>query len=391
MSDTTVDPFKRHAVKGHAGIYFRLRADGKTRSYSVHVNGKFVAAGATQAEAIAKQAELRGKKARGETIRVNDKTTFAQLAASWWVEKEKRLRPRSVASYRAALDLVLLPRFGAWHVTAIDVDAVAKLISDLETKGLNAVDAKRPVRPLGRSSVDAYTKPLQAVLALAVRRGIRTTNPFDQLLADDRPEAPTREIKEWTTGELEALFAASTTLARRSTRCYDFTPLLRLTARLGLRQGEVLGLRWQDFDATTCTLSLTQQWTRDGVYAAPKTKAGIRTIPLPDDVVETLSFMRDTSAFPADGDPIFASKTGTPLEHRSVARWGFDPAAALAGLEGVTFHSLRHAAASRLIDGGLDPVTVAAILGHENANITLGLYAHLFDAQAKADAIRDAL
>jgi len=48
-------------------------------------------------------------------------------------------------------------------------------------------------------------------------------------------------------------------------------------------------------------------------------------------------------------------------------------------LTGVTFHDLRHAAASRLINGGLDPVTVASVLGHENANITLGIYSHLYD------------
>jgi integrase len=62
-----------------------------------------------------------------------------------------------------------------------------------------------------------------------------------------------------------------------------------------------------------------------------------------------------------------------------------------AKLEGVCFHDLRHAAISRLIAGGLDPVTVAAVLGHEDATVTLKIYAHLYDRQQKDEAVRLAL
>jgi integrase len=57
----------------------------------------------------------------------------------------------------------------------------------------------------------------------------------------------------------------------------------------------------------------------------------------------------------------------------------------------VTLHDLRHAAASRLIDAGLDPVTVAAFMGHEDASVTLKIYAHRFNRQKKDDAVRQAL
>jgi integrase len=89
--------------------------------------------------------------------------------------------------------------------------------------------------------------------------------------------------------------------------------------------------------------------------------------------------------------PIFASREGTPLQHRNVAHRGFERAAKEAGIEGVSFHDLRHAAASRLIANGLDPVTVADVLGHGDANITLRVYAHLFNREQRDDAIRRAL
>ena len=57
----------------------------------------------------------------------------------------------------------------------------------------------------------------------------------------------------------------------------------------------------------------------------------------------------------------------------------------------LTLHDLRHAAASRLIHAGLDPVTVAAVLGHEDAVVTLQVYAHLWDRKRSDEAVREAL
>jgi integrase-like protein len=81
------------------------------------------------------QANLRTRKARGEKIVVNDKTTSAELAEEWFEAKSRRLRTSTRTNYRKELDNVLLACFGTWKVSAVDVDAVADLISDLETKG----------------------------------------------------------------------------------------------------------------------------------------------------------------------------------------------------------------------------------------------------------------
>jgi integrase len=71
---------------------------------------------------------------------------------------------------------------------------------------------------------------------------------------------------------------------------------------------------------------------------------------------------------------------------------GFEAARDEAGLpDHLSFRDLRHAGIARLIASGLDPVTTAAIAGHENATITSGTYAHLFDRQAQDPKIRAAL
>jgi integrase len=392
MSTTTVtaDLSKRNRTR-YAGITYRLRADG-SRSYAVSFQRKFVPAGSTEREALAKQAELRRHTARGEKIVVNGKTTFRKLAEEWFEAKSAKLRPRTPAYYRDALDLVLLPRFGAWKVSAVDAEAISRLIRDLEREGLHTVDPKRRARGLGRSSIENYLKPAQGILKLAVRRRLIADNPFGHLTDDDRPKAEeTAAPHEWTDDELDKLLAASTQLAQKPDSRYDYTPLIRLTARLGLRIGEVLGLQWQDFDKDASVLHVARQWLRNGEYGPTKTKAGTRRIALPADVREDLLALRLRSRFSRDEHPVFASRTGTPLGHRNVTRRGFEPAAETAGLDGVTFHDLRHAAASRLIDAGLDPVTVASVLGHEDASITLKVYAHRFNRQSRDEAVRLAL
>lgn len=370
------------SVSGRYEIAYR-DSDGKLRFETVSDSLE---------EAKAARAEVIAKLGRGETIRAT-RQTFGELAEAWYALKAPRLRPRTRSYYRDALDLVLLPRFGNKRVAAVNADAVAKLVRDLETRGLHAVDRRRPARPLGHSSVTNYLKPGKAILSLAVRRGLIPANPFDVLTADERPQRHERgRPYEWSSEDVEALLAASRRLAGKPAAKYDYSTLLRLTATLGLRLGEVLGLRWADFDKDEGALHVRGQWLQAGAYGPTKTRAGERRIALPADLREELIALRLRSRFSADEQPLFASQTGTPLSYRNVERRGFDAARDEARLpEHLTFHDLRHAAASRLISAGLDVVTVAAVLGHEDPTVTLRIYAHLFDRQRTDEAIRAAL
>jgi integrase len=322
--------------------------------------------------------------------------SFAELAEEWLAMRmssgKRPLRSRTASDYRRGLDLVLLPRFGRQSLQAIDAEAIALLISDLERQGLHAIDSSRAIRPLLEPTIANYLKPLQGALRLAVRRRLIADNPFAHLTDDDRPAVrKKKQAHVWSDEELEALLTTSAWLARKPTSYYDYTPLLRLSARLGLRLGEVLGLQWRDFDRTAGILHVRQQWLRSGEYGPTKTDSGVRTIPLPDDLCSRLIDLRLASPYAQDEDPIFASRRGTPLQHRNVARRGFERAAREAGIHGVTFHDLRHAAASRLIANGVDPVTVASVLGHGDPNITLKVYAHLFNRDERDEAVRRAL
>jgi integrase len=276
-------------------------------------------------------------------------------------------------------------------VAAIDSEAIVALMRDLEREGLHAIDAKRPVRPLGYSSIVNYLLPAQGILRRAVKRKLVTSNPFADLESDDRPQRVEKPAHEWSDAEVTALIEASKRVASRPAARFDYSPILRLTAQLGLRLGEVLGLQWRDFDKDEGVLYVRRQWTRYGEYGPPKTEAGIRRIPLPVETREGLIALRLASDYSLEDHPIFASQKGTPLTHRNVTRRGFEEAAWEAGLEGVTFHSLRKAVTSRLVHRRLDGVKVAAVLGHKDAVTTYKQYASVYNRGEADEETRLAL
>lgn len=381
------------------GIYRRTTSDGRTRYEYAYLdrNGKQRwGTCAKQADARRERAAMNGKRPAERVAPTRE--LFADVAEAWYEQKRPKLRPRTRDYYRTSLDLVLLPRFGRRRVALIDADAIASLVRDLEREGLHAVDPGRRVRPLGRSSIENYLKPLQGSLAFAARRGWIPVSPFSVLTADDRParDDEREPAHEWTSEELAGLLAASRRLAAKRESRYDYEPLLLLTATLGLRVSEVLGLQWGDFDkgddANSAVLCVERQWLRTGEYGPPKTRAGRRTLAVPSDLREALIGLKLRSRFSGDGDPMFASRLGGPLRHRNVTMRGFEAARDEAKLDpGLTFHDLRHAAASRLIASGLDDAMVADQIGHGDSAVTRRVYAHVYDRRAKMQAVRDAL
>jgi integrase len=371
------NPHTRHTTR-FRGITYRTKADG-TRTYYVHAAGRYHRAGATEKEALTLQASLRGKLARGE--RVGDTVTFAALAEEWLASKH-RLRPWTHKSYRAALDNVLLPRFATLPVRKLTPDRIATLVRELEGRGLAG------------SYIQNLLKPLNGTLTLALRRGVIGANPCSLLTSDERPKPKRAERRIWSPADIQALLAASARLAAQPTSRYDYSLLLRTALYTGLRLGELLGLRWCDLDLGEGTIQVRHQWTREGTLAEPKTAKGKRPVPLAPTLAALLKAHKLASPHSHEHDFVFSSHTGGALAHRNVVRRGFHPAVTLArlntdGQPKVTFHDLRHAFASIMIERGITATVLADLMGHENSTTTERTYIHLFnrvrtDAQVRA-------
>jgi integrase len=381
--------FTRHKTR-YRGITYRVLADG-SRSYSVYFRGSFVLVEGGEQEAINKQAELRGKAARGEAPILPSRIYFGEVAEQWF-ESKHRLRAWTRKGYRDALDRVLLPRFGTMKLASITAEHVATLIRDLEREGLHAIDPARKPRPLSRSTIENYVLPLSGTMSFAMRRGLLASHPCMLLTNDDRPRRSERvQNHVWSDEEIAELITASERLARRPESRYDYSPLIRVAFYTGLRLGELLGLQWQDVDLSEGVLYVHRQWTRAGEYSNPKTAAGVRRLPLSPEITRYLAALKLASKHSADEAPVFASRNGKPLTHRNVTRRGFEAARNAAGIEDVTFHSMRHAFASRMISRGISSTVLAALMGHESSAITEKRYVHLFDKERTDESVRAAM
>ncbi len=172
-----------------------------------------------------------------------------------------------------------------------------------------------------------------------------------------------------------------------------FRPLIAVLIFGGIRLGEALGLRWQDVDFEGGFLRVRSQLSPQRELAEMKTKSGRRDVVLIPQLALTLKEHRLASRHSQPSDFLFAAPDGRGRDQRSAGR-GIQRAVMRAGLDGqqISAHTFRHTFASLLIVGlKLDPVGVAAQLGHSNPATTLRVYSHLFDRARHADETREKL
>jgi integrase len=173
---------------------------------------------------------------------------------------------------------------------------------------------------------------------------------------------------------------------------------------LGLRQGEALGLLWDavDLDAGTLTVrrALQRQAGKGLVLVEPKSRAGRRTIKLPDALRDALRTHRARQAEQRlaaantwqDRGFVFCQPNGRPIDAR---RDWLDWKAVLkaAGIRDARLHDARHTAATLLLQQGVPARVVMEILGHSQISLTLGTYSHVVPelAHEAAERMGDAL
>jgi integrase len=204
----------------------------------------------------------------------------------------------------------------------------------------------------------------------------------------DTPRVPKQETLTLDSGQVQKLLAVA-----ENDRLHA---LYVVATTCGLRQGELLGLRWSDvdLDGRMLTISRQLQWLEGGpTYSEPKSAKSRRTIALPQMALAALRRHRTQQAAERlraghawkDNDLVFTSTVGTPLNPSGVRQRSFQPLLEQAGLPHVKFHSLRHACSSMMANQGVPPKVAADILGHSQVRTVLDVYTH-----ATTNAMREA-
>jgi integrase len=155
--------------------------------------------------------------------------------------------------------------------------------------------------------------------------------------------------------------------------------MLLFAASTGARAGEQWATRWRDVDFTKHELHIRRRVDAYGEEGAPKSSAGVRTVPLSGQLVAMLKTWKLKSQFSKADDLIFANRKGGHVSHDNLVKRQFLPLFdLLPAVKQFNWHSLRHFAVSSWIEIGLAPKTVQTFAGHASLQITMDRYGHLF-------------
>jgi integrase len=159
----------------------------------------------------------------------------------------------------------------------------------------------------------------------------------------------------------------------------SFRLTLLFAASTGARAGEQWAVRWGDVDFAKHELHINRRVDVYGEEGAPKSVAGVRTVPLSAQLVAMLKEWKLKSQFSKTDDLIFPNLKGHHVGHDNLIKRQFLPLFdKLATVKRFNWHGLRHFAMSCWIEAGLAPKTVQTFAGHASLQITMDRYGHLF-------------
>ncbi|KUL47682.1 integrase [Streptomyces violaceusniger] len=342
---------------------------------------------------------------------VTSKLSLGEYLTYWLANVARiKVRPATYAAYDSLVRNYLAPGLGKKklaRLTARDIRAFLATTARTcqccaQGKDKARTERKRRCCALGKCC-ESYPSDrtvrfllvlLRAALAHAVREDELPRNVAKNV---ELSMGTKREIEPLTVEEGRRLLAAAR--GNRMWAAYE------LAVRIGMRRGEVLGLRWKDVDLTDGTVTIRQTLQRVGgelLVAAPKTQRSARRVALPGECVTALRARRaqqhgDRLAagdkWKDDGrDLVFTTKNGTPIEPRNLNR-AFTLLCDKAGVRRVRFHDLRHTCASLLHEKGADARMIMEVLGHSSIRVTMDIYTFVrLDSQRSAfDRVGDAL
>ncbi len=378
----------RHApgrVTGHVQLrrrregpvwYVKTRVPGRTpvqtthRLAPAHLSGGKPSAGAlTEKQARDALADLlaseRRKVAEGAYEHQPGGATFADAAAGYLrhVEHVKGREASTLRDYKQSLSRYLLPRWGDLPVCSITPADVAALRDELlQTRREGREDG--PL--LSARTVVRHLTVAHGVFKHAIREHGLTRNPASAELVERPTVRYSGEFVTFDADELAALVRAADDEA---------TGTLYLTAAMtGLRQGELLALRWRDIDFAGQRVHVRRSWSHvAGAEKAPKS-GKVRSVPLVPELIGPLDRLSRREHFTGEDDLVFCSALGEHLDHWTLRR-RFDATLKRAGLRRVRFHDLRHCFGSTAVRA-LPLSDVQAMMGHAHITTTMRYVHH---------------
>lgn len=285
---------------------------------------------------------------------------------AWWerYHAETPKRATTAARDRAVMGKWWLPALGSTAVAAVTPAAVRAVVAVMSEK-------------LAPATVRTNYGVLRAVMAAAVE-------------ADLIGRAPCRAIRLPTEQRPGPRFLTADELARLADAMpTEYRAMVYVAGVLGLRWSEVAGLRVGRCDFLRRTVSVVETVAEvEGrlIFAEPKTKASRRTLTAPAELMDVLAEHLARRGRPGPDEMVFVSPGGGPLRAAAFRTRVWAPAVRVAGLDGVTFHGLRHSAVGFMIELGAHPRVIQQRAGHSSIRTTFDVYGSVLPAVDEAVA-----
>jgi integrase len=313
----------------------------------------------------------------------DDKGLTVEEYLDRWLKDSVRdtVRNTTYERYEELIELHIAPALGRLKLKALTPAHVQGFYRDRLDRNLSA------------ATVQKMHVVLHKALDQAVRWSLVPRNVTDAVKAP-RPTATERRPLDQK--QAKALLEAA--------RGDPFEALYVLAVTTGMRQGELLGLKWEDVDLENGLVWVRRTLTRSGgrlLLGEPKTRKSRRTVRLTDAAVKALRvhLRRQLDEVERLGDLyedrglVFATQSETLLHPSNLRNRSFAPLLKKAALPTIRFHDLRHTCATLLLGRNVNPKVVSEMLGHATIAITLDTYSHVLpDMQDHATrALEDAL
>lgn len=277
--------------------------------------------------------------------------SFESLYEKYRAYITPRIRESTASSRFVMLDKHVLPYFKNMIISEIEPADIAAWQTDLLAKGLSNTYMH---------NINLY---LKAIFRYAVDYVGLPKNPCKESIGSLK----TKKLDFWTPEEYKKF----------SDECknnIEYFTMFEILYYTGMREGELLALTLNDIDFNNRTISINKTYYRikgKDLINPPKTEGSERIVDIPSFLANEIKEYVSHLYKPDPETRLFQKQ---PQYLRSILR----DRAVRAGVKVIRVHDIRHSHASMLINLGANPVLVAERLGHENANITMKTYAHLF-------------
>lgn len=287
------------------------------------------------------------------------KLLFKDYLSDWMKDKRHSISSQTVAVSESYLRTHIIPLLGDIPMSKLTSLAIQRFITELKDKGLADSTVKRIYNIVNTSLYKA-----EKMLII----------PKNVAALVDKPKVRKGEIRVWDVDEVRQFLD----LAKGSRYYVAF----HLAVATGMRQGEILGLRWKDIDFFNKTVSIRQTLSHDGkeLLAGAKTSSSVRSIAIDDETVAALQKHREEKLKSGNVNNnlglVICTSTGNQTLPRSLSKvW--DTLRNKSNLPKIKFHDLRHTHASLLLKQNVHPKIVSERLGHSSIQMTLDTYSHL--------------